>query len=124
MYVHSYTADPCIEALFYRINSILLSRFLLDLRSVYQADVPAIGSIPVMSSVRFTSTIAGNMGATLDDAWATGRARDDLEDKEPQYSQYPFAVGLLEDNEDLSEQSHREKVDSRCVHSHVPSYST
>ena len=97
------------------VNSILLSRFLLDLRSVYQADTPALASLPVVSSVRFASTMAGNIGATLDDAWVTGRDRDEVDDdddEQAQFSEYPFAVGLLDGHNRPDELSLNEKPES------------
>ena len=97
------------------VNSILLSRFLLDLRSVYQADTPALASLPVVSSVRFASTLAGNIGAILGDAWVTGRDRDEVDDdddEQAQFSEYPFAVGLLDGRNRPDELSLNEKPES------------
>lgn len=82
---------------------------------MYQTDAPALTSGPLISSVRFATTLAGNIGAALDDAWATGRAPEDGEDEEPEYSDYPFAVGLLQSNEMQEEDVAQDKAQSRCV---------
>ena len=42
--------------------------------------------------------MAGNIGATLDDTWATGGNGNDEEDEEAQFSEYPFAIGLMDDH--------------------------
>ena len=46
------------------------------------------------SSVHFVSAIEGNMGATLNASW--GDRRDDDEDEDIQYSEYPLSTGLAD----------------------------
>ena len=75
-----------------RISSILLSRFILDLRSVYVTESNS-GS-GRMSSLRFASQFSGNIGAPLEEAstWTTNAA-----DNEPEpmlFSDDPMAEVL------------------------------
>lgn len=78
------------------ITSILLSHFLLDLRSIYQSDSNNSNSEPG-STIHFANSIVGNMGATLDAPWTTEDDEDRrLEDQSVTYSHNPFATGLLE----------------------------
>lgn len=62
-----------------RISSIILSRFILDLRSVYMSDTNS-GSGRT-SSVRFATQISGNIGAPLEEAstWTTNAADNEPE---------------------------------------------
>ena len=54
------------------ITSILLSRFILDLRSVdLQQSDDSEGDLNV-SSIHFAGFIEGNMGASLHASWFTG----------------------------------------------------
>ncbi|KAJ3475129.1 hypothetical protein NLI96_g12044 [Meripilus lineatus] len=77
----------------FRIRSILISRFILDLRSVQISDnQTGSGSV---SSVRFTARATGTLGAPLDQSstWATN-AVDNI--PEPMiYSDDPLAEGLI-----------------------------
>ncbi|KAK7692452.1 hypothetical protein QCA50_004077 [Cerrena zonata] len=81
------------------LNSILLSHFILDLRSIY-----AIGSKPSDSSqssyktetVQFAAHIQSNLGASLDSSWATGEESTFEEVDKIQYSDNPLVTGLLE----------------------------
>ena len=83
----------------YRINSILISRFIIDLRSIYlsRPDAYTTGKNNSATTIQFAARIEGNVGASLDDSWATGEERDDGEDEEVRFSENPFASGLLED---------------------------
>ncbi|KAK7689103.1 hypothetical protein QCA50_007794 [Cerrena zonata] len=75
------------------LGSILLSRFLLDLRSVfYTGDTHDELPDRVESTVHFATSIVGNMGATLN-TWKSG---DSSSYEDIQYSVQPFSVGLLE----------------------------
>lgn len=63
--------------------------------------------------------MAGNIGATLDDAWVTGRDRDEVDDdddEQAQFSEYPFAVGLLDGHNRPDELSLNEKPESSWPH--------
>ena len=63
------------------LTSILLSHFILDLRSIPLSEDDTSGSTHQVTSVRFASNIEGNLGASLDISWATGEERDiDKED--------------------------------------------
>lgn len=89
-------AHPCRHILTIintSISSILLSRFLLDLRSVYTPDTRSQNTS--LSSVRFASQIVGNLGAPLEEesAWSTNAA-----DHVPEpitISDDPLAEGLI-----------------------------
>ncbi|KAJ3476985.1 hypothetical protein NLI96_g10774 [Meripilus lineatus] len=63
----------------YQESSIILSRFILDLRSVYMSDTNS-GSGRT-SSVRFATQISGNIGAPLEEAstWTTNAADNEPE---------------------------------------------
>ena len=82
----------------YRLTSILLSHFILDLRSIHLSEDDTSGSTHQVTSVRFASNIEGNLGASLDISWATGQERDmgEEEDDNPVYSDNPPAVGLID----------------------------
>ena len=76
-----------------RITAIILSRFILDLRSVYStAGDPGNTTMSKSISLKFVASVEGNMGAPLSDAWVTGREIDD----EVRYSDNPLSVWLVE----------------------------
>ena len=81
----------------YSLTSILLSHFILDLRSIPLSEDDTSGSTNQVTSVRFASNIEGNLGASLDVSWATGEERDidEEEDNNIVYSNNPLAVGLI-----------------------------
>ena len=83
---------------YYSFTSILLSHFILDLRSIHLSEDDTSGSTHQVTSVRFASNIEGNLGATLDGSWATGEERDidSEEDNDIAYSDNPVAVGLID----------------------------
>ena len=74
--------------------SILLSHFILDLRSIPLSEDDTSGSTHQVTSVRFASNIEGNLGASLDVSWATGEERDidEEEDNDIVHSDHPLAV--------------------------------
>ena len=82
----------------YSLTSILLSHFVLDLRSFPLSEDDTSGSTRQVTSVRFASNIEGNLGASLDISWATGEERniDEEEDDDIVYSDNPVAVGLID----------------------------
>ena len=82
----------------YSLTSILLSHFILDLRSIPLSEDDSSGSTHQVTSVRFATNIEGNLGATLDISWATGEERDidEEEDNDIVYSDCPLAVGLTD----------------------------
>ena len=82
----------------YSLTSILLSHFILDLRSFHLSEDDTSGSTRQVTSVRFASNIEGNLGASLDISWATGEERniDEEEDDDIVYSDNPVAVGLID----------------------------
>ena len=77
----------------YSLNAIILSHFILDLRSIYQN--PESGSNQT-STIKFAASIQGNLGASLDISWVNGSERDLEEEEESRLSDNPFATGLLE----------------------------
>ena len=84
--------------IFYSLTSILLSRFILDLRSIHLSEDQSSGSTHQVTSVRFATNIEGNLGASLDISWATGEDQDidEEEDNDIVYSDNPLAVGLTD----------------------------
>ena len=82
----------------YSLTSILLSHFILDLRSIPLSEDESSGSTHQVTSVRFASNIEGNLGGSLDISWATGEERDidEEEDDDIVYSDNPLAVGLID----------------------------
>jgi len=93
------------EALQIAMQPLLLSRFVLNLREAYLPDQPgvpsfAIGSLHI-SSIHFTATIVGNLGAPLTHGDPVHRSLDgEDEDQEPApiTCDDPFAVGLTDLN--------------------------
>ena len=87
------------------LTSILLSHFILDLRSIPLSEDDTSGSTHQVTSVRFATNIEGNLGASLDVSWATGEERDidSEEDNDIAYSDNPLAVGLIDIRRDDEE---------------------
>ena len=79
-----------------RLSSIVLSHFLLDLRSVYLKS----GQIPrgqsLVSSIVFSESVFANIGAALNGFGDEGPDEEDSEGSRVVYSEQPLAVGLLE----------------------------
>ena len=46
-------------------------------------------------SLRFASSLQGNLGTSLDDSWFAGERRDYGEEEDIVYSDSPLAAGLL-----------------------------
>ena len=93
-----------------RISAIILCHIILDLHSVYpMANNPE--STPTNVTTVLFANVESNIGATLDDSWATGRERG--EDRIT-YSDNPISVGLLEIQE--CQQSDDEKLEVTGVH--------
>ena len=63
----------------YRMVSIILSRFILDLREVDSSSHISMSSGPV-SSLRFASFLEGNIAAEMDDSWFTGIEQEEGEE--------------------------------------------
>ncbi|KAK7688708.1 hypothetical protein QCA50_008246 [Cerrena zonata] len=79
------------------LTSIILSHFILSLRSVYHTASNSSQTSSKQSSLHFASAIEGNMGASLSGSWGSNREEDDEEDTEGvQYHNYPFAAGLAD----------------------------
>ena len=79
------------------MNSILLSRFILDLRSIYHTPGSITSSNTQPSSLHFVSRVEGNIGASLDASWATednAGGHDSEEEEEIYYSNNPLLTGL------------------------------
>ncbi|KAK7688683.1 hypothetical protein QCA50_008221 [Cerrena zonata] len=86
------------------ITSIVLSHFILSLRSIYHTTNNFTHPPSKNSSVLFASAIEGNMGATLSASWA-----DVEESEDTQYSEYPFSIGLA-DSKEFIERDNIEEV--------------
>lgn len=96
------------------ITSVIFSRFILSLRSIYHSsstyssttatnDLSRSQHDPTQqrSTVYFASIIEGNLGATLSTSWGSGRETDVDEDEDiPRYSEYPFETGLKEEGDE------------------------
>ena len=91
--------------IYYSFTSILLSHFILDLRSIPLPEDNSAGSTHQVTSVRFASNIGENLGGTLDISWATGEERDidEEEDTNIVYSDHPLAVGPIDIKRDDEE---------------------
>ena len=68
----------------FSIGSIILSRFILDLRSIYSSDADPTLSNENTSALQFAAGVEGNMGATLSNDWFSGSQRNTEEDGEIQ----------------------------------------
>ena len=82
----------------YSLTSILLSHFILDLRSIHLSEDDSSGSTHQVTSVRFASNIGENLGGSLDISWATGEERDieEEEDNDIVHSDHSLAVGPID----------------------------
>ncbi|CAL1698303.1 unnamed protein product [Somion occarium] len=80
------------------LASVLISHFILDLRSVYRSNANSDAPEHSVSSVRFASAVVANLGASLDASWVTGRSEncDDADEEPTQFSNNPLGVGLLD----------------------------
>ena len=89
----------------YSLTSILLSHFMLDLRSIHLSEDDTFSSAHQVTSVRFATNIEGNLGASLDISWATGEERDiyEEEDNDIVPSDHPLAVELIDIRRDDEE---------------------
>ena len=89
----------------YSLTSILLSHFILDLRSIPLSEDGSSGSTHQVTSVRFASNIGENLGGSLDISWATGEERDidEGEDNDIVPSDHPLAVGPIDIRRDDEE---------------------
>ena len=87
----------------------MISRFIIDLRSIYlsRSDAYTTGKNNSATTIQFAARIEGNVGASLDDSWATGEERDGEKDEEMRFSENPFATGLLEDGMSIGSSSGR-----------------
>ena len=102
-FIPLYSCDN-IDITYYSFTSILLSHFILDLRSIHLSKDDTSGSTRQVMSVRFASNIEGNLGESLHVLWATEEERDidEEEDNGIVNSDNPVAVGLIDirtDNE-------------------------
>ncbi|CCM06021.1 uncharacterized protein FIBRA_08265 [Fibroporia radiculosa] len=105
----------CIPALTEVLSSILISRFLLNLRGVYLSDSElqedAINKLSTnrdlgtsqLSSLRFSYSIAGNLGAPLNDLLSDayfdgGSEHSSVHDDVAYISANPLAVGFFVDH--------------------------
>ena len=94
----------------FSIGSIILSRFILDLRSIYSSDADPTLSNENASALQFAAGVEGNMGATLSNDWFSGRQRNTEEDEEIQYADSPFGAGLLSEVGSKSSQNSAKRV--------------
>ena len=91
-----------------RINSILLSHFILALRSIYlDPELPTIHPTQShRSALQFAATVEGNIGTSLDFSWIVMNVVDESDEvQNPRYSSNPFAAGLLMVDQSVIEES-------------------
>ena len=101
-----YSCHSNHNIIFFSLTSILLSHFILDLRSIiHLSEDDTSGSTRQVTSVRFATNIDGNLGGSLDISWATGEERniDGEEDDNIVYSDNPVAVGPIDIRRDDEE---------------------
>ena len=79
----------------YSLNSVVLSYFILDLRSIYLIEKKPTNTSQQATILQFAANSQGTMGASLDTAWVTGQERHFEEDEETEYSDDPLATGLF-----------------------------
>ncbi|KJA15539.1 hypothetical protein HYPSUDRAFT_48303 [Hypholoma sublateritium FD-334 SS-4] len=82
-------------------RTIVICRFLLTLRSIYQGDDEDDYEKSQIGTLRFGSRVVGNMGASIDASpirFADGSSGndDDYDDDEIMFARDPLAAGLLE----------------------------
>ena len=82
-----------------RLTSILLSGFILDLRTIYLANASESQGTQNMTSLQFVATFQDNLGASLHASWLTD-TDSSTEDEEIRFSEHPFVAGLLEPEHD------------------------
>ena len=93
-FIPLYSCHNNHNLIFYSLTSVLLSHFILDLRSIPLSEDDTSGSTHQVTSVRFASNIGENLGGSLDISWATGEERDidEEEDNDIVHSDHPLAV--------------------------------
>ena len=108
-----------------RATAILVTRFLLDLRSIYYVDTSSDGTETTMETdksttdIRFAASIVGNMGAPL--AGKFGESdQGESDDSTLEFSNDPMSTGMLEslrhpDDDRLGSDDAIEMVESRYV---------
>ncbi|KAK7688733.1 hypothetical protein QCA50_008272 [Cerrena zonata] len=108
------------------LTSIILSHFILSLRSTYLTTNNPSQTSSKQSSLHFASAVEGNMGASLSGSWGSDREEDEEEPEGVQYSDYPFGAGLA-DIEEASRDENLEEVPqagpSGTIHDSEPSTS-
>ncbi|KAJ3486505.1 hypothetical protein NLI96_g4200 [Meripilus lineatus] len=75
------------------ISSVLISHFILDLRSVYSSR--GISNPTAMSSVRFATQAVGNLGAPLLETSTWFTSAMDNQPEESTHSEDPLSAGLI-----------------------------
>ena len=97
------------DIIYYSLTSILLSHFILDLRSIHLSKYDTSGSAHQATSVRFATNIEDHLGAGLNVSEATGEERDidEEEDNDIVYSEHLLAVGLIDIRKDNVERLER-----------------
>ncbi|KAH9939943.1 hypothetical protein B0H21DRAFT_824979 [Amylocystis lapponica] len=97
-----------IQLLIDTLSSILISRFFLNLREVYLSGYGTDGSsiLPSqISTVRFASVFAGNLGAPLQDDFEETAGE---EEERAYISDDPLVVGLFDESESILDPRHAE----------------
>jgi len=91
-----------VDAFIGVMQSILISRFMFNLRAVYQCDEQDTPSQEAKSqavgTLHFASNVAGNMGASLMHSDFTRSDATDEEDDSPVFSADPLKEGLIPDD--------------------------
>ncbi|KAK7688760.1 hypothetical protein QCA50_008299 [Cerrena zonata] len=76
------------------LTSIILSHFILSLKSTYHTTNNLSQTSSKQSSLHFASAVEGNMGSSLSGSWGSNIEEDEEDTEGVQYSDYPFAAGL------------------------------
>ncbi|KAK7688739.1 hypothetical protein QCA50_008278 [Cerrena zonata] len=97
------------------LTSIILSHFILSLRSTYHTTNNLSQTSSKQSSLHFASAVEGNMGASLSGSWSSNREEDEEEPEEVQYSDYPFAAGLADIKETGGDENMEEIPEAGCI---------
>ncbi|KAH9939942.1 hypothetical protein B0H21DRAFT_755571 [Amylocystis lapponica] len=111
-----YQAFGSIPALTGVLSSILISRFLLNLREVYLSGHGTDGSTTLpskISTARFASAFAGNLGAPLQDAAFDSEETASEEEERAYISDDPLVVGLFDNSDLVLDLRHAESNDTK-----------
>jgi hypothetical protein len=97
--------------LVHRFRTIIICRFLLTLRAIYQGGDEEDNEKSQIGTLRFASRVVGSLGAPVETnptRFADGSEDDDY-DEEIMYSRDPLAAGLVSEGSSKAEDNCQEK---------------